>query len=106
MEVLIDIAVFLVAWGVAQLMFQGYAAHVSWTRRAAKLAVMLVVLYVAHGLGGRYAFYGVVAFATVGMMVLHLYWFHVRHGIHWRTAEPREKYLELIGARRNAEPNR
>ncbi|MEJ2349984.1 MAG: hypothetical protein P8Y03_09375 [Anaerolineales bacterium] len=28
---------------------------------------------------------------------LLLYWFHFRHGVHWRTAEPRDRYLQLIG---------
>ena len=40
---------------------------------------------------------GAIASPTPGMAILHGYWFHFRYGIHWRTAEPREQYLRLIG---------
>ena len=98
MTVAIDIFVFLCAWGIAQWVFRGYEAHVSLQKRFIKLAVLLGVLVFVHLLFGPIAFFGVLALLTVGIAVLHGYWFHYRHGIHWRTAEPKDKYLTLIGS--------
>ena len=93
---LIDIAVFAVIWALAQWAFNGFEAHLSAARRCAKLVLVAVALGIAYYIGGRPAYYGVIAAMSVGIAVLHGYWFHYRHGIHWRKAEPRDKYLDLI----------
>ncbi len=67
-------------------------------KRIMKLAILLVVLVAVHLMTGRIGFYGLLGILTVGMAVLHGYWFHYRHGIHWRTVEPKDRYLALIGA--------
>ena len=87
----------VLSWVVGSLVFAGYEAHVPWSKRMLKLVVMLGVLTVVHILLGRFWFYGVLAVAGVGMAILHGWWFHHRHGVHWRTAEPRARYLALIG---------
>ena len=93
----IELSVWVLSWVVGSLVFAGYEAHVPWTKRMLKLVVMLGVLTVVHILLGRFWFYGLLAAAGVGMAVLHGWWFHQRHGVHWRTAEPRARYLALIG---------
>lgn len=55
------------------------------------------VLFAVHWLTGRVWFYGLLALMTAGIAILHGYWFHYSNGIHWRTAEPLDRYLELIG---------
>ncbi|MDJ0752782.1 MAG: hypothetical protein QNJ45_04635 [Ardenticatenaceae bacterium] len=91
-----DIAVFLSGWAIAQLIFSGYEAHVPWLKRLEKVAVIGLVLVPVQVYLGRPYFYGLLGLMTLGIAILHGYWFHYRHGIHWRTAEPRDKYLALI----------
>ena len=97
MTVAIDVLVFLFAWAVAQVVFRGYEAHVGIPKRLMKLAVLLGISIVAHVMAGRAGFYALISALAFGIAVVHGYWFHYRNGIHWRTAEPRDKYLRLIG---------
>ncbi len=92
-----DAVVFVSGWLVGQWLFRGYEAHVRPSKRLVKLVLLAVVFFAIHQLAGRLWFYGLLMVMAVGTAVLHGYWFHYRHGIHWRTAEPREKYLRLIG---------
>lgn len=32
-----------------------------------------------------------------GIGILHGYWLRYHNSVHWRTAEPRDEYLEFIG---------
>lgn len=92
-----DLLFFLGGWVAAQAIFHGYEAHTPPGKRLVKLMIMTAVLMTVRIFFGRRAFYGFIALMTTGIAILHGYWFHYRHGIHWRTAEPREKYLRLIG---------
>ena len=93
----LDLGIVFAGWLVAQLLFSGYEAHVPLRKRIAKIAIMLVVFALIHRFAGRAAFYSLLLLMSVGIAILHGYWFHYRNGIHWRKAEPREKYLQLIG---------
>ena len=88
---------FFAGWVAGQTVFHGYEAHVPPMKRLAKLLVMTLLFAAVRIALGRRFFYGLLGLMTAAMAGLHGYWFHHRHGIHWRTAEPREKYLELIG---------
>ena len=92
-----DLLFLLGGWAAAQVVFHGYEAHVPPGKRLVKLLAMTAMLMTVRTLFGRRAFYTLLALMTVGMAVLHGYWFHHRHGVHWRTAEPRDKYLRLLG---------
>jgi len=93
----LDAAVFVAGWLVGQVVFAGYEAHVRPMKKLTKLLVLAAVFFAIHQLAGRTWFYGALAVLATGIGVLHGYWFHHRHGIHWRTAQPREEYLRLIG---------
>ena len=92
-----DAVIFASGWLVGQWVFRGYEAHVRPGKRLLKLVLLAGVFFAIHQLAGRPWFYGLLILMATGMAILHGYWFHYRHGIHWRTAEPREKYLRLIG---------
>lgn len=94
-----DLAVMVLGWAVAQKLFAGYEAHVPWPKRLGKLLVMAGMFAGLRAWGGRRAFYAVLGLMTGAIGLLHGYWFHHRHGIHWRTAEPRDRYLALIKQR-------
>ena len=62
-----------------------------------KLAVLSGLFLLLHHLAGRIWAFALLGVMTLGMIALHGYWFQYLNGIHWRTAEPRDKYLRLIG---------
>ncbi len=92
-----DAVVFVSGWLIGLRVFRGYDAHISLGRRLTKFVLLAAVFAAVHQFAGRPWFYGLLVVMAAGMALLHGYWFHYRHGIHWRTAEPREKYLRLIG---------
>lgn len=94
----LDISVLIFGWAIGQFVFNGFEAHVPWRRRIMKFVVIAGILTIFHQVIGRWLFYTALIAMSLGIALLHGYWFHYRHGIHWRTAQPREKYLALIGA--------
>ena len=88
---------FFAGWVTGQIIFQGYEAHVPPMQRLTKLLVLTLTFAAVRITLGRKFFYGLLGLMTAAMAVLHGFWFHYRHGIHWCTAEPKEKYLQLIG---------
>jgi hypothetical protein len=92
----LDALVFIVIWLVAQRVFHGFEAHVTLTKRLTKFVVLAAILSGIYALAGRDAYYGMLALMAVGIAILHGFYFHYRHGIHWRKAEPRDRYLKLI----------
>lgn len=97
MTLAFDWLFFFAGWVAGQLIFQGYEAHAPPIKRLAKLSVLTLTFAAVRIILGRKFFYSLLGLMSAAMTVLHGYWFHHRHGIHWRTAEPREKYLQLIG---------
>jgi len=94
---LMDFLVFFGGWGIAQMVFSGYEAHVPGSKRLLKILILGAIFGLVHVLVGRWLFYSLLGTMALGIAILHGYWFHWRNGIHWRKAEPRDKYLRLIG---------
>ncbi|HAA53914.1 MAG TPA: hypothetical protein DCE42_04125 [Myxococcales bacterium] len=92
-----DCVMFIGGWCLGQLIFRAYEAHVSLHKRIAKCIILLVLFVCIRWFVGRWGFYSLLGVMTLGIGILHGYWFHYKHGVHWRTAEPRERYLRLIG---------
>ncbi len=101
MTIVLDMSIFFLGWLIAQLLFNGYEVHVSLTKRIAKFLVLFVIFLAIDFFAGRWVFYGLLLLMTAAIGVLHGYWFHHHHGIHWRTAEPRAEYFQLIGESNN-----
>jgi hypothetical protein len=101
MLIFLDMGILFAGWLLAQVLFNGYEAHVPITKRASKFVVLFVVFFAVRYFIGRVPFYSLLVLMTLGIGILHGYWFHFRHGIHWRTAEPRDRYLALIGEESN-----
>ena len=64
-------------------------------KRLAKLLIVVGVLAAIGILFGRFVFWGVIALMTIGQIYLHGVYFP-KHGINGLTAEPHDKYLEVI----------
>lgn len=91
-EPLIVLAIASVAYFVV---FNNFEKHLPIRRRVIKLAVVVGILTVIGVLGGRYFFWGIIAFMTIGQIILHG-WYFPKHGINGWTAEPYDKYLATI----------
>jgi len=89
--------VFVSGWLLGLRIIRGYDAHLHPGKRLMKCALLAAVFFAIHQLAGRQWVYGLLMVMAASIALLHGYWFHYRHGIHWRTAEPREEYLRLIG---------
>lgn len=91
-EILIVLTIASLAYFVV---FNNFEKHLPIRRRVIKLFVVVVTLAVIGILFGRYAFWGMIALMTIGQVYLHG-WYFPQHGINGLTAEPHDKYLEVI----------
>ena len=92
MEILIVLTIASLAYFVV---FNNFEKHLPITRRVIKLFVVVSILAVIGILFSRYAFWGMIALMTIGQVYLHS-WYFPKHGINGLTAEPHDKYLEVI----------
>lgn len=77
------------------VVFNNFEKHLQTRRRVVKLFIVTGTLAVVGILFGRVTFWGVIALMTAGQIYLHGVYFPKR-GINGLTAEPRDKYLEVI----------
>lgn len=91
-EILIVLTIASLAYFVV---FNNFEKHLPIKRRVVKLFVVVVLLAVIGILFSKYAFWGVIALMTIGQVYLHG-WYFPKHGINGLTAEPHDKYLEVI----------
>jgi hypothetical protein len=93
---LIEILSVLTIAGIAYfLVFNNFEKHLPVQRRVLKLFIVVGVLAVIGILFGRFAFWGIITLMTIGQVYLHGIYFP-KHGINGLTAEPHDKYLEVI----------
>lgn len=91
-EILIVFAIASLAYFVV---FNNFEKHVLLQRRLAKLFILIGILAIIGLLFGKFAFWGVISLMTIGQVYLHGVYFP-KHGINGLTAEPHDKYLEVI----------
>ena len=91
-EILIVLTIASLAYFVV---FNNFEKHLPIERRIIKLLVVIGVLAAIGIFLSRYAFWGVIGLMTIGQVYLHG-WYFPKHGINGLTAEPHEKYLEVI----------
>ena len=91
-EILIVLTIASIAYF---LVFNNFEKHLPIQKRISKLFMFVGVLAVIGILFGRFAFWSVIALMTIGQIYLHGVYFP-RHGINGLTAEPHDKYLEVI----------
>ena len=89
------LTVFTIASIAYFLVFNNFEKHVPMPKRLAKLLIVVGVLAAIGILFGRFVFWGVIALMTIGQIYLHGVYFP-KHGINGLTAEPHDKYLEVI----------
>ena len=96
-----DVAVVMGIFAIGNILFGHFEEHRPKWRRLLKVALVLaIVIGLATTLGRRWA-YAALMLPLIGAAVVHLWWLP-RHGINGWTGEPREAYLQLVGARKSA----
>lgn len=91
-EILIVLTIAAIAYF---LVFNNFEKHLPTRKRVAKLFVGVGMLAVIGVLFGRSAFWFVIIMMTIGQVILHG-WYFPKHGINGLTAQPHDKYLEVI----------
>lgn len=92
-----DVAVIMTIFHVGNLFFGHFEAHKPVWKRLLKGALFLAFVLVMSSFGLRTIAYSVI-FGLGAIMIgyVHGYWLP-KHGVNGWTAEPKEKYYELIG---------
>jgi hypothetical protein len=91
-----DVAVGSSLLALGNILFGRFEEHKPAWRRVLKAILGVAILVgVAAGLG-RVWVLGLIALIAAGAVVVHGWWLP-RHGVNGWTAEPRERYYELIG---------
>jgi len=96
-----DVAMVMSIFAVGNILFGRFEEHRSRARRLAKPALFLAVILALSATVGRGWAYGVLALPLLAAAWVHIVWLP-RHGVSGWTAEPRERYLELLRSRGQA----
>ena len=94
-----DVAVILGIFAAGGMLFGRFEDHKPRGRRLLKLAVVTAALIGIMELFGRWAGYSVIGLIALFAAYIHIWWLPSK-GINGWTAEPRDKYLELVTKRK------
>ncbi|MGH9369272.1 MAG: GNAT family N-acetyltransferase [Thermoanaerobaculia bacterium] len=92
-----ETAIVLGIFAAGSILFGRFEEHKPRGRRLLKVAVVLAVTLGLAVTAGRAWALGWLALPLAAAAVIHLWWLP-RHGVSGWTGEPRQKYLELLGA--------
>jgi hypothetical protein len=96
-----DVAVVMTIFAVGSILFGRFEEHKPRGRRVLKVVIVSAVVIGLSATVGRLWAYGVLMLPLLAAAYVHLVWLP-QHGINGWTAEPREKYLELIRSRQRS----
>ena len=99
-----DVALIATIFAFGGPLFGHFEAHKPRWRRALKVGLLLVLLPGLSALAGRAWMYRVLGALSVAVVVIHAWWLP-RNGVNGWTAEPRERYYELLGVRGAGRPD-
>ncbi|MGE0132324.1 MAG: hypothetical protein AB7U82_29935 [Blastocatellales bacterium] len=94
-----DVALVMSVFAVGNILFGHFEEHRPKLRRLLKVAVFLVVVVGLAATAGRVWAYAALAIPLIAAAVIHLWWLP-KHGINGWTGEPKDKYLELVKAKK------
>ena len=93
-----DVAVVMSIFAFGNILFGHFEQHRPKWKRLLKVIVVLALVLGVAGTAGRTWAYGLLALPFIGVVYVHGVWLP-RHGINGWTAEPYDKYLELMRSR-------
>lgn len=95
-----DTAVVMGIFAIGNITLGHFEEHRPKWRRLLKVAVVLGVFLTVSAAAGRIWAFSLLALPLTGAAIVHLWWLP-KHGVHGWTGEPKERYYELIGHKRN-----
>jgi putative Mn2+ efflux pump MntP len=93
-----DLAVVMSIFAFGNALFGRFEEHKPRGRRVLKIALVSAILVAVAATVGRLWAYALLSIPLLGAAWVHLVWLP-KHGINGWTAEPRDKYLELVRGR-------
>jgi len=93
-----DAAIVCAVFAVGNICFGRFSEHQSRLARVGKLVVTLAIVLGLSAYGHRVWAYVLLAATVIPLLYVHGYWLP-KHGVNGWTAEPRDRYLELIARR-------
>jgi predicted MFS family arabinose efflux permease len=93
-----DTAVVLGIFAVGNILFGHFEEHRPKARRLLKVGIVLAVVLTLSATAGRAWAFGLLGLLLIGAAYIHLRWLP-KYGINGWTAEPRDRYLELVTQR-------
>ena len=94
-----EIAIVMSIFAVGNILFGHFEEHKLKWRRVLKVVITSAILVSLSVVWGRAWAFSFLALPLLGAAVIHLWWLP-RNGVRGWTAEPRDKYYELIKARK------
>jgi hypothetical protein len=94
-----DVATVMSIFAIGGICFGRFEEHKPRWRRVLKVALVLGIVLGLAATAGRAWAYGLLVPFALAAAYVHLVWLP-RHGVNGWTAEPRDRYLELVRGRR------
>lgn len=94
-----EVAVVMSIFALGNILFGHFEEHKPKWKRVLKVVLTTVIFVSLSAALGRAWAFGFLALPLLGAAVIHLWWLP-RNGVNGWTAEPRDKYYELIKVRR------
>jgi hypothetical protein len=93
-----DLAVVMSIFAFGNALFGRFEEHKPRGRRVLKIALVAAIFIGIAATAGRLWAYAVLSLPLIAAAWVHLVWLP-KHGINGWTAEPRDKYLDLVKGR-------
>jgi hypothetical protein len=93
-----DVAVVMSIFACGNILFGHFEQHRPKWKRLLKVIIVLMLVLGVTSTAGRAWGYGVLVVPLIAVIYVHEVWLP-RHGINGWTAEPYDKYLELMRSR-------
>lgn len=94
-----ELAIVMAIFAFGSILFGHFEEHKPKWRRVLKVILTTAIFVFLSATFGRVIAFGFLALPLLGAAVVHLWWLP-KNGVSGWTAEPREKYYELIKVRR------
>lgn len=94
-----ELAIVMAIFAFGSILFGHFEEHKPKWQRVLKVILTTAVFVVLSAAFGRVIAFIFLALPLLGAAVVHLWWLP-KNGVNGWTAEPREKYYELIKVRR------
>jgi predicted MFS family arabinose efflux permease len=90
-----DVAVVMSIFAIGNILFGHFEEHKPKLRRVMKVMLIVSLIALLSTAGLRWIAYTLIALLGLAAVYVHAWWLP-QHGVNGWTAEPRDKYYELL----------